>query len=126
MQAISALGETEVVGLVLNPTQNQLSIDFVGNGFAAGEGLRYQYRLADSEWGAPTDQRTINYASLSPGRYQFQVQAVTADVNASPTPATLSFTILPPIWQRSWFVTLIAHSWNRSLAHRSLSCRSAD
>ena len=32
--AISALGETEVSGLVLNPPQNQLSIDFVGLGFA--------------------------------------------------------------------------------------------
>ena len=108
VQAISALGETEVSGLVLNPTQNQLSIDFVGLGFAAGEALRYQYRFADSEWSAPTDQRTINYASLSPGRYQFQVQAVTADGNTSPTPATITFTILPPIWQRWWFVTLVA------------------
>jgi hypothetical protein len=91
VQAISALGETEVSGLVLNSTQNQLSIDFVGLGFAAGEALRYQYRLAgaDPDWSAPTDQRTINYASLSPGRYQFQVQAVTADGNASPRPATI-------------------------------------
>ena len=108
VQAISALGETEVSGLVLNPTQNQLSIDFVGLGFAAGESLRYQYRFAGSEWSAPTDQRTINYASLSPGRYQFQVQAVTADGNTSPTPATITFTILTPVWQRWWFVTLVA------------------
>jgi two-component sensor histidine kinase len=108
VQPISALGETEVSGLVLNPTQNQLSIDFVGLGFAAGEALRYQYRFAGSEWSVPTDQRTINYASLSPGRYQFQVQAVTADGNTSPTPATITFTILPPVWQRWWFVTLVA------------------
>jgi ligand-binding sensor domain-containing protein/two-component sensor histidine kinase len=109
VQAISVLGETEVSGLVLNPTQNQLSIDFVGLGFGPGEALRYQYRLvgADRDWSAPTDQRTINYASLSPGRYQFQVQAVTADGKASPTPATITFTILPPIWQRWWFVTLV-------------------
>jgi len=110
VQAISALGETEVSGLVLSSTQNQLSIDFVGLGFAAGEALRYQYRLAGagSDWSAPTDQRTINYASLSPGRYQFQVQALTADGNTSSTPATISFTILTPIWQRWWFVTMIA------------------
>jgi len=107
-QPISALGETEVSGLVLNPTQNQVSIDFVGLGFAAGENLRYQYRLtgADPDWSAPTDQRTINYASLSPGGYRFMVRAVTADGIISPTPATISFTILPPIWQRWWFVTL--------------------
>ena len=110
VQAISALGETEVSGLVLNPTQNQLSIDFVGLGFAAGEALKYQYKLAgaNEEWSAPTDQRTINYASLSPGRYRFMVQAVTADGIISPTPATIAFTILPPLWQRWWFITLAA------------------
>ena len=88
-QPISALGETEVSGLVLNPTQNQLSIDFVGLGFGAGQGLKYQYKLvgANDEWSAPNDQRTINYASLSSGRYQFQVRAVTSDGSISPKPA---------------------------------------
>ena len=105
--AISALGETEVSGLTLNPTQNQLSIDFVGLGFAAGEALRYQYRLTnDPDWSAPTDQRTINYAGLSPGKYQFLVRALTADGSISPTPATITFTILSPIWQRWWFIAL--------------------
>lgn len=105
--AISALGETAVSGLVLNPNQNQLSIDFVGLGFAAGETLRYQYRLAnDPDWSASTDQRTINYAGLPPGRYQFLVRALTADGSISPAPATISFTILRPIWQRWWFITL--------------------
>ena len=108
-QPISALGETELSGFVLNPNQNQLSIDFVGLGFAAGEGLKYQYKLvgANEEWSAPTDQRTINYAGLSPGKYRFIVQAVTADGSISPTPAIISFTILSPIWQRWWFVTLV-------------------
>src|SRR5229473_1436713 len=107
-QPISALGETEMSGLVLNPNQNQLSIDFVGLGFGAGQGLKYQYKLvgANNEWSAPTDQRTINYASLSSGRYQFQVRAVTSDGSISPKPATITFTILPPIWQRWWFFAL--------------------
>jgi ligand-binding sensor domain-containing protein/two-component sensor histidine kinase len=108
-QPISALGETEVSGLVLNPNQNQLSIDFVGLGFAAGEGLKYQYKLvgANEEWSAPSDQRTINYAGLSPGKYRFMVQAVTTDGMISPSPATISFTIMPPFWRRWWFVTLV-------------------
>jgi len=109
-QPISALGETELSGLVLNPNQNQLSIDFVGLGFAAGEALKYQYKLvgANEEWSAPTDQRTINYASLSPGRYQFQVRAVTSDGIITHSPATIAFTILRPFWQRWWFITLAA------------------
>lgn len=107
-QPISALGETAVSGLVLNPNQNQLSIDFVGLGFAAGEGLKYQYKLvgANEEWSAPTDQRTINYAGLSPGKYRFIVRAVTTDGIMSTSPATIAFTIMRPIWQRWWFVAL--------------------
>lgn len=107
---ISALGETELAGLVLNPSQNQLSIDFVGLGFAAGAGLKYQYKLvgANEQWSAPTDQRTINYASLSSGRYQFQVRAVTSDGMVSSTPATITFTILRPFWQQWWFIALAA------------------
>ena len=82
---------------------------FFGLGFAAGEGLKYQYKLvgANEEWSIPTDQRTINYASLSPGRYRFMVRAVTSDGSISPTPATITFTILSPIWQRWWFMALI-------------------
>ena len=126
-QAISALGETEISGLVLNSTQNQLSIDFVGLGFGAGEALKYQYKLvgANDEWSASTDERTINYASLSPGKYRFMVRAVTADGLTSSTPATIAFKILTPIWQRWWFIaavalftTLLAYSvYRRRVAH---------
>jgi hypothetical protein len=34
--------------------------------------------------------------------------AINADGLASPTPATVSFAILPPIWQRWWFLALLA------------------
>jgi HAMP domain-containing protein len=36
------------------------------------------------------------------------VRAVNADGVASPAPATVAFTILPPIWQRWWFLMLAA------------------
>jgi signal transduction histidine kinase len=35
------------------------------------------------------------------------VRAVTADGSISPTPAVINFGILPPLWQRWWFVTLV-------------------
>jgi signal transduction histidine kinase len=104
------LGETAVPALELEPNQNQIQIDFTSLAFAAGETLQYQYQLegTDADWNAPTDQRTVNYASLSPGRYRFLVRAVNADGIASPHPATITFTILRPIWQRWWFLTLAA------------------
>ncbi len=107
-QPISALGETTISLLNLAADKNQLQIDFVGLSLSPGEWLRYQYQLvgADRDWSTPTDQRTINYASLSPGAYRFLVRAVSADGIPSSTPASVDFTILPPMWQRWWFLAL--------------------
>ena len=107
---ISALGETEIASVELGPDKNQLQIDFVALGFSPGEGLRYQYKLegASEDWSQLADQRTVNFANLAPGRYRFLVQAVNAGGVMSERPASFSFTILPPIWQRWWFVALAA------------------
>jgi signal transduction histidine kinase len=71
--------------------------------------LRYQYRLqaADTDWSPPSEMRTVTYASLSPGRYMFQVRAVDSDGLVSAIPASISFRILRPVWQRWWFVSLV-------------------
>lgn len=97
-------------GLELGPNQNHLQVDFFGLSFAAGEVLRYQYKLegAEADWSPLTEQRTVNYASLSPGTYRFLVRAISAEGTASPTPATVAFTILPPMWRRWWFFMLVA------------------
>ena len=107
---ISDLGETQLSGLELKPDQNQLQVEFVGLDFAPGETLHYQYMLerTDHEWSAPTDQRTVNYASLRSGSYRFLVRAINSQGAASTQPAILTFKILPPLWQRWWVLALIA------------------
>jgi signal transduction histidine kinase len=83
-------------------------IDFVGLGFAPGEQLRrYQYRLqgVDRDWSPPREQRSVNYASLRPGRYAFQVRALDVAGSISPRPASVTFTVLGPWWQRWWFLS---------------------
>jgi ligand-binding sensor domain-containing protein/signal transduction histidine kinase len=107
---VSELGETEISRFVLAPDQNLVQIDFDGLDFDTDKELRYQYKLegADRDWSAPTDVRTISYASLRSGNYRFLVRAVTADGVLSPVPATIAFSILSPIWQRWWFLTLVA------------------
>lgn len=104
---VSELGETEVSGIVLSSGQNQIEVDFFGLGFSTGESLRYQYMLEglDRDWNEPTDQRTVT-ASLAPGKYRLLVRAITASGLKTEKPAVVSFTILRPIWQRWWFVTL--------------------
>jgi ligand-binding sensor domain-containing protein len=107
-QPISALGAVEIAPVELGAGRNQLQIGFVALGFSPGEGLRYQYKLEGSgeQWSQLADQRTVNFANLAPGGYRFLVQAANADGVVSETPASFSFTILPPVWRRWWFVAL--------------------
>jgi ligand-binding sensor domain-containing protein/two-component sensor histidine kinase len=107
---VSPFGESDLTVADLSPNLKQVEIDFVGLGFAAGEVLRYQYKLegADGDWGALSARRTVTYANLAPGRYRFSVRAVSSEGLESAPPATLRFTILPPFWQRWWFVAGLA------------------
>jgi signal transduction histidine kinase len=107
---VSALGESEMVLPDFSHNDNQLQLDFVGLSFAPGNVLRYQYKLegADDDWSAPSEQRRVNYASLAPGRYRFLVRAANSDGSLSAVPASVTFTILRPVWQRGWFLTLAA------------------
>ena len=102
---LSALGEATVPPLELTPDQNNVQIDFFGIGFAAGERLRYRYKLegASADWSAPTEQRSVNYANLAPGAYRFLVQAISTDGASSTSPAAVAFTIPPAVWRRWWF-----------------------
>jgi ligand-binding sensor domain-containing protein len=108
-QFISALDETEVLLPDLAADQNQLQIDYTGLSFTAGDTLRYQYKVegADKDWSAPTEKRSVTYR-LAQGRYRFFVRAVNSDGVASSSPATLTFRILPPLWERWWFLAMIA------------------
>jgi signal transduction histidine kinase/streptogramin lyase len=107
---VSETGAREVSGLTLEPWRNKLQVDFVGLVYAAGDVLRYQYKLegADDTWSAPAVQRSVNFANLAPGSYRFAVRAVNADDAPSPHPAFVSFRILPPVWRRWWFLSLVA------------------
>jgi ligand-binding sensor domain-containing protein/signal transduction histidine kinase len=103
---VSELGETRLAGLVLEPTQNDLQVDFASLNFGVGEVLRYQFRLegGGEDWSPPTDQRSINLARLASGEYRLQVRAVNGDGMASAAPATISFKVLAPVWRRAWFL----------------------
>jgi ligand-binding sensor domain-containing protein len=106
---LSDLGESTIPALELDSDENHMQVDFVGLDFAPGETLHYQCMLAaaDRDWSTPTDQRTVNYANLKPGSYQFRVRAVNTQDEVSARPAEFDFTIRWPVWQRWWFFALM-------------------
>jgi signal transduction histidine kinase/ligand-binding sensor domain-containing protein len=109
-QPIADLGENDIRGLKLAPSQNHIQIDFVGLAFGAGEALQYQYKLdgADRDWQPLNSLRTVNYASLAPGAYRFVVRAMNAEGLFSQSPATVEFRVLAPFWQQWWFIAITA------------------
>jgi signal transduction histidine kinase len=108
LQPLAHLGREEVRGLQLGPGTSELQIEFFGIGFQAGQPLRYQYQLEGADWSAPSFERTVHYARPSPGRYRFQVRAVTADGVTSASPASVWFEVEPSLWRRGWFQALAA------------------
>jgi signal transduction histidine kinase len=104
--AIPELGAAQVAGVVLAPDQGSLQIDYLGVAVGLGGSLRYQHRFTGQgrDWTAPTRQRTVHFPRLAPGRYEFEVRAITDDGLTSPVPATVSFRLLPPFWRRPWFL----------------------
>jgi len=107
--SISPLGQTEATVPEQSASSNNLQIDFFSISTSNAD-LRYQYKLegADQNWSQPTSQRTVTLANIRPGRYRFLVRSINVDGLAFAVPASITFRILPPIWQRWWFVTLAA------------------
>ena len=106
-QPVSELGAAQLSLSDLSASQNSVQIDFVGLGLRADEDIRYQYKFDGADWSAPSDQRTVTYPSLPPGSYRFLVRAISGGVIVSDYPASVSFRILSPIWQRWWFIGIV-------------------
>ena len=106
---VPPFGVNAISNLELAANQNNLQIDFFAIDFAAGGNLRYQYKLENTgaDWSEPTATRTINFANLVSGDYQFAVRAVNTDGAGSENPATVSFTIASPFYRRPWFLLLV-------------------
>lgn len=92
--------------LELSHDQNNIVLQFVGVSYRGG--VRYRHRLkgVEQDWSLPSPQREVSYAALSPGSYTFEVLAVNNDGIESAGPASVSFTILPPFWRRTWFLAV--------------------
>lgn len=105
---VSQFGERVVGRLDLRNSQNNLQVEFFSVGLASPKRIRFQYRLegADTDWSQPTSERIVNYSNLAAGDYNFLVRAVTSEGLVSPEPASVLFSIAPPVWRTWWFTLL--------------------
>jgi two-component sensor histidine kinase len=96
-------------GMHLSANENNVVFEFGSVYFQNRESLRFRWKLDGSnknKWSAPGAIESVNFARLKPGKYEFWVKAVTPDGIESPHPVRVTFDIIPPLWERWWFITL--------------------
>jgi hypothetical protein len=105
---VQVMVENKEMGPVENYTlrhfQDDINISFTGICYTCAGKIDYQYRMlkpgGDTTWNT-TSAQTVNFSSLRPGRYTFQVKtAVGSNIT------TVYFYIKSPWFTRWWFWTV--------------------
>ncbi|MPZ17383.1 MAG: hypothetical protein GEV06_05665 [Luteitalea sp.] len=96
-------------GIEVPPGHDQVRIEYASIHRWPESPVKYEYWLegVDDDWSQPTDLRAVQYGSLAAGLYTFRVRAIGSG-GTSLEPAQLTLRVLPPIWQRSWFLLAVA------------------
>jgi len=68
--------------------------------------ITYRYRLNDNTAWIETRTRRLDFSSLQPGDYVFEVSAKSQNGNWGPS-AKISFTIKKHFWQSLWFLSIL-------------------
>lgn len=91
-----------------NPDEKNLKIEFHSPTLRYRQNILYHYKLlgSENEWNVTSyENNSVNYQSLSSGKYTFEVRA---EYNGNfSKPAYYTFTILAPIYKQPWFIALV-------------------
>ncbi len=89
---------------VFQPRQNHLTFTFKGVFLSNPEKVRYRYQLAGIDRNyTETDQTTVVYPNLPPGKYEFKIWASDADGNWYDNAVSYPFTINMPYYKTLYF-----------------------
>jgi signal transduction histidine kinase/streptogramin lyase len=96
--------------LQIPPGKQRLELRYTGLSFAAPDKVRFKYRLEglESEWEDAGTRRIAPYSYLPPGIYNFHVTACNNDDVWNDEGASMSFRVLPHVWQVWWFRVALA------------------
>jgi ligand-binding sensor domain-containing protein len=88
--------------------QGSLGIEFEGLSYREPQFIRYRYRLngLDTIW-HETANEAIEFASLRPGKYLFEVLTINGSGETCAQPATVQIVVKPPFWMHAWFYLLL-------------------
>jgi signal transduction histidine kinase len=89
--------------------ENFLSFDFATLDYNNPKKNQYAYMMegVDEDWVYIGNRRHTDYPDLRPGDYTFRVIGSNNDGVWNEVGASVAITIRPPIWQTSWFISLL-------------------
>ncbi|MDN3676429.1 histidine kinase [Flavobacterium paronense] len=92
---------------VFQYSKSDISIEYNGISYINQGNLTYYYKLngKNDTWSTSTETK-INYNSLPAGKYTFSVFCQDGS-NTKSEVEIISFEILPPFWQKVWFILLM-------------------
>jgi two-component sensor histidine kinase len=91
----------------LSTLQNNIRIVFNLPWLSLNDKISFSYQLNNDPWVViESGSRELNLLSLSPNEYTIKIKAESASGFVSNI-ETVSFNILPPIWERWWFYILM-------------------
>lgn len=86
----------------LSPSDNNIAFTYSAIDFK-NKSITYRYRLkTDANW-TETKSRRLEFSSLEPGDYTFEISAKSNNNNWS-TPARVNFSLKRHFWQTGWFL----------------------
>lgn len=92
----------------INYKPQQVQVMFTGLSYKLPGKCMYKYRLQGlhDSWYS-TRSTFVEFGSLSPGDYTFEVYAVNNSGLLSQVPARLRFMVLAPFWMKTWFIIVV-------------------
>lgn len=87
--------------------QNDINITFVGLNYSSERQIRYRYRLEENANWIESGLTEVQFSSLAPGSYIFQVLAKSINGTWHNRSTNVHFLIKAPFWQTNWFLLLV-------------------
>lgn len=91
-------------------SSGNVMITYTGNDFwnqTPADKIQFSTRLNGKEWSLFSTDKTTAFLDLDAGVYNLEVRSRDLAGNIEPEPAQISFSILPPVYLRIWFILTI-------------------
>jgi len=92
--------------IALRYSSNNVIFRFAAINLLGSHNIRYQFMLDgyDKDWQPGIDIREARYSSIPPGNYTFRLKASLDGSNWINASNEIGLDIVPPLWQRWWFI----------------------